>query len=483
MVMAERSRGPKVGPDPERNPWRIFCGALYPAMLPKVMFYLFDPFVTIGAAECRYCIIPRLPQGVSVCSALFMNLLSMKLSHKAAQALMLAAQGLDRRPSRLATKSSVLETIRRMEVLQIDTIHVVARSPYLVLWSRLGDYNPRWLDELLADGALFEYWAHEASFLPIEDYPLFRHRMIDPLSMKWKYSQRWVNDHREHIDRMLLHIRERGPVRSADFVRNDGITGGWWEWKPEKKALEMLFTAGDLMVARRHNFQRIYDLRERVLPSWNDRDLPPIGEVKRRLVLKAVRALGIAPERWVADYFRTRKAETKEVIAELLQDGALLQASVEGWDMPGLIHPENGELAAKAAAGRIRPSLTTLLSPFDPLVWDRARASAMFGFDYTLECYTPAPRRRYGYFTLPILRRGELIGRLDPKAHRKDGRFEVKTIHLEDRVEVTDEVIADVAAAIRECAIWHDTPEVSVVEANVPGLASALQVAANRGAR
>ncbi len=399
----------------------------------------------------------------------------MKLSHKAARGLMLAAQGLDRPPSRKATKSGVLETIRRMQALQIDTIHVVARSPYLVLWSRLGQYDPRWLDELLADGAIFEYWAHAACFLPIEDYPLFRHRMIDSEAMGWNYSRDWVQRHREHIDRLMSHIRERGPVRSADFARNDGLSGGWWEWKPEKRALEMLFTTGDLMIARRHNFQRIYDLRERVLPSWNDRDLPPAQQVRRRLVLKAVQALGVTSEQWVHDYFRTRKAETRQILAELLDEGALLAAEVEGWDTPGIIHPENESLARTAAAGRLRPTLTTLLSPFDPLVWDRARAREMFGFDYMLECYTPAPKRRYGYFTLPVLRRGELIGRLDPKAHRKDGVFEVKSFHLEEGVEPTDELIADVGDALRRCALWHRTPEVVVRWGNIPGLAAALQ--------
>lgn len=402
----------------------------------------------------------------------------MKLSHKAARGLMLAAQGLDRPPSRNATKSGVLETIRRMQALQIDTIHVVARSPYLVLWSRLGQYDPRWLDELLADGAIFEYWAHAACFLPIEDYPLFRHRMIDSEAMGWNYSRDWVQRHREHIDRLMSHIRERGPVRSADFARNDGLSGGWWEWKPEKRALEMLFTTGDLMIARRHNFQRIYDLRERVLPSWNDRDLPPAHQVRRRLVLKAVQALGVTSEHWVHDYFRTRKTETRQIISELLDEGALLEAGVEGWDTPGIIHPENEALARSAAAGRIRPTLTTLLSPFDPLVWDRARAREMFGFDYMLECYTPAPKRRYGYFTLPVLRRGELIGRLDPKAHRKDGVFEVKTFHLEEGVEPTHELIADVGDALRRCAIWHHTPEVVVRWGNIAGLAPALQEAA-----
>jgi len=224
----------------------------------------------------------------------------MHLSHAAAQALMVAAQGLHRRPDSVASKADLLATIRRMGVLQIDTIHVVARSPYLVLWSRLGTFPQEWLTDLLAEGALFEYWAHEACFLPIESFELFRRQMLDAASMglKWKYSQEWAAHNGEAIERVLTHVREHGPARSADFERTDGQAGGWWEWKPEKRALETLFTAGELMIARRHNFQRIYDLRERIMPDWDDAHMPPIELVRRTLALQAVRALGITSARW-----------------------------------------------------------------------------------------------------------------------------------------------------------------------------------------
>src|SRR5262245_25936761 len=400
---------------------------------------------------------------------------TMRLSSDAARALLLAAQGLGRRPTRAARKPDVLDTIQRMGVLQIDTIHVVARSPYLVLWSRLGDYQTRWLEELLADGALFEYWAHEACFLPIEDYPLYRHRMLDAASMGWKYASEWAAQNRPALDRVLAHVRENGQVRSADFERTDGSDGKWWGWKTEKRALETLFTSGELMIARRQNFQRVYDLRERVLPAWDDSMLPSPGEMRRVLALQAVRALGVTTARWVGDYFRTRKLETTAIVKALAGEGALLQAQVEGWSEEAYIHPDNVAAAEKAAAGKLRPKLTTLLSPFDPLVWDRARALAMFGFDYRIECYTPAPKRRYGYFTLPILRRGVLVGRLDAKAHRKEGRFEVKALHLEPGVQLGENMIADVSGALRECAAWHSTPTVDVRWSDPPELAALLQ--------
>ncbi len=391
----------------------------------------------------------------------------MLLNQNQARAIMLAAQGLDRRPNKKATKRDVLEAIRRMSVLQIDTINVVARSPYLVLWSRLGDYEQQWLDQLLIEGKLFEYWSHEACFLPVEDFPLYRHRMLNAESLGWKYSRAWVAAHQKEIAHLLEFIRERGPVRAADFERTDGKSGGWWEWKTEKRALEMLFTAGELMIARRQNFQRVYDLRERVLADWDDEQLPPIEEVRRKLALKAIRALGITTAKWVSDYFRTDKRETVATVSALVDEGALISVEVEGWNEPALVHPDNRKLLSK----KIEPELTTLLSPFDPLVWDRVRARSLFDFDYKLECYTPAPQRRYGYFTLPILRRGALIGRLDAKAHRKEGFFEVKILHLENEVRVTDELIKDVAAAIRECAAWHKTPEVIVRESQPQGVA------------
>jgi uncharacterized protein len=385
-----------------------------------------------------------------------------RLSAQAARLLMVAAQGLDRRPRRRPGKEDVLAAIRRMGVLQIDTISVVARSPYLVLFSRLGPYEPAWLDELLAEGRLFEYWAHEASMLAIEDYGLLRHRMLEPERMGWKYRAEWVAAHRHELDRVLAWVREHGAVRSADFERRDGAASGWWEWKPEKRALEALFTAGALMVARRQSFQRIYDLRERVHPSWSDEQLPSREEAERQLVLRSVRALGVTSARRVADYYRMDRRRTPALVEELGKRGALVEARVAGWKDVAWIHPEHAELADRAADGQLRATLTTLLSPFDPLVWDRARALELFGFDYRIECYTPASKRRWGYFVLPILRRGALVGRLDAKAHRGDGVFEVKSLYLEEGVRPSDALLADIARALREAAHWHTTPDVEV---------------------
>ena len=399
-----------------------------------------------------------------------------EFSKEAARTLLLAAQGLGSPPQRPATRDDVLDAIRRMGVLQIDSISVVARSPYLVLWSRIGAYDSVWLDELLAEGALFEYWSHAACFIPIDDYGLYRRLMLG----KTDKTRAWMEAHPDALEQVMGRIRQDGPVRSAEFARTDGKAGGWWEWKPEKRALEHLFAAGELMISRRENFHRVYDLRERVLsnalPTWEDALAPNDQEVRRALALKAVRALGVAPARWVPDYFRMPKRGAAKLLAELADEGSLLRATIENTDETAYVHPDNAKLAERILSGSLRPSVTTLLSPFDPVVWDRTRALELFGFDYKIEVYTPAANRRYGYYSLPILHDGALLGRLDAKAHRKQGTFEVKAIHLEPGVVVSDDLVAGIAGALNDCASWHGTPEVLVRHSDPPELADVLGI-------
>jgi uncharacterized protein YcaQ len=382
------------------------------------------------------------------------------LTQDQARAVVLTAQDLLGPLAKPANKRSVLAQIRRLGALQIDTISVVARSPYLVLWSRLGDYQPVWLDQLLAEGKLFEYWAHAACFLPIEDYPLYRHQMIDPSSFYWQYSHAWVAQNRLEIARVLDSIRARGSMRSIEFDSDVQRIPGWWEWKPAKRALEMLFTAGELMVARRENFHRVYDLRERVLPEWDDANVPDRAESILRLTEKAVMALGITAAEWTADYFRLPRQDSIAAAKELTERKVLMPVTVAGWELPGLIHRENLPLLRRAARGQLIPTVTTFLSPFDPIVWDRARARGVFAFDYRIECYTPEAKRQYGYFTLPILHRGALVGRMDAKAHRRDGIFEVKALHLEPEFIPSEQFAAELAAVLRRFADWHGTPKI-----------------------
>lgn len=409
--------------------------------------------------------------------------MTIELSLRQAQQLHLAAQGLSSRPGRRARKADVLDTIARMQLLQIDTIHVVARSPYLVLFSRLGPYRTQWLEELLAEGALFETWAHEACFAPIADYPTHR-RHVEGESRRHfsiRIARHAQTNHRESMTTLLEQIRTRGPMKSSDFVRPKGTggSGGWWGWKEEKHWLEALFALGDLMIARRENFQRVYDLTERVLaramPTFSRAAMPSAEGVRQTFAARTVQALGVTQARWIADYFRLGRQVKDAELDGLVDTGELLRVRVAGWKTPGYVHRSQKALATRAAEGGLRATYTTLLSPFDPVVWDRDRASAFFDFDYRIECYTPAPKRQFGYYVLPILRRGRLVGRLDAKAHRAEEQFEVKALYLEPDVKVDDALVRDLATALQACADWHATPTVVVRKSDPRTLTKALR--------
>ncbi len=398
-----------------------------------------------------------------------------KLSQEAVRGLVVAAQGLQQQKQRKTTQKTVRDIIRQMHVLQIDTISVVAHSPYLVLWSRLGDYDPRWLENLLTEGELFEYWSHAACFLPIEDYGYYRPAMLAREERRYAgYSQKWLDENTEIAARVLKTVRDNGAVRSSDFERKDGQKSGWWNHKEEKVALECLFNVGELMIRKRHNFQRIYDLRERVLPDWDEAQAASHEGVHEAFVMNTVKALGVTKAEWIADYFRMTKADAAKALKVLDKQERLGRVEVEGWNTAGYYHPDHEAMIQAAAKGKIPQSKTTLLSPFDPIVWDRKRALDLYDFDYRIECYTPAPKRIYGYFTLPILYKNKVIGRLDPKAHRKDGLFEIKALHLEPNVVVDDALVMALKETLQTCADWHKTPEVVVRMANVVGLAERL---------
>jgi len=400
-----------------------------------------------------------------------------------ARLLQLAAQGLLQPPRRRARREDVPAVVERMRLLQIDSIHVVARSPYLVLHARLGDYPPEWLDEALECGRLAECWAHEACFVPAAD--VGRHRAWQQRrAAHWaqRHAQRSRREHAAGMDAMLERIRAGGPVRAADFERADRGASGWWEWKPEKRWLEAWFALGELMVTRRERFQRVYDLAERVLarldpaPPAADAALPEAA-LRQRFILDGVRALGVAPARWIADYHRLKPAVDERELAPLVATGDLLRTAVAGWDAPGYVHRDHAGLLEKARAGRLRATHTALLSPFDPLVWDRERLRGMFGFDYRIECYVPAAKRRHGYYVLPILHRGRLVGRLDAKAHRVEGVFEVKALFLEDDVAPTPRLLEDLAATLAATARWHGTPRVRLGRCRPASLAAPLRAA------
>ncbi len=416
-----------------------------------------------------------LPLSVPSCSA------SLHLSLAQAQRLHLAAQGLLRKPRAKARAADVVATIARMRLLQIDSIHVIARSPYMVLHARLGDYDPQWLDDALEAGRVAECWAHEACFVPAADLPLHQAwRMQRSMHWAYKHASRMHREHRDGMDAVLSRIREAGAARAADFESEQRGAGGWWSWKPEKRWLEAWFALGELMVTRRERFQRVYDLAERVLAKLD----PPLdgtlmqmdhAALRQRFILDSVRALGVTQARWIADYYRLKPAVTDRELAPLVESGQLVAVNVADWAVPAYVHPDHADLLSQAAGGKLRGTYTALLSPFDPVVWDRARAEALFGFEYTIECYVPAPKRRYGYYVLPILHRGRLVGRVDAKAHRAEGVFEIKALFLEPGIDPTPSLLQDIAEAVSTTAHWHGTPRIRLGRTRPANVAGALR--------
>lgn len=382
-----------------------------------------------------------------------------QISQQECRKWMLYAQGALTPPGQPASKEDVLACIRRLSFLQIDTIHIVARSPYLQLFSRLGSYDPAWLDKLLVEGKIFEYWAHAACYLPMEDYPYHRRLMVEKVRHPNYFN--WYANNQAATDAILEYVRANGAVKSADFKRADGKKGSWWDWKIEKDALEFWFAAGELMIARRERFQRVYDLRERVYPGWKDDDLPTLEETYRYLVRESIRALGALRTDWVSDHYRFSKAITNQTLKELLEAGQIREIRVEGWKQPVLVLPETYDLI-QSGSSLPEPTLTSILTPFDTLVCDRGRAKEMFGFDFTIEFYLPAPKRKYGYFLVPLLHRGQIVARMDVKANRQEKVFEVKGIFWEESFTPSDADLKEIAAAIQRCADWHQTPNVMV---------------------
>jgi uncharacterized protein YcaQ len=381
----------------------------------------------------------------------------------------------------------MLETIQQLGALQIDSISVVERSHHIVLWSRLGNHQKEWLHELHAtDRAIFEYWVHACGYAPIELYPYFRRTMLSLVhddSIGWSgRARQWIVENREMVDGLIEHVREHGAVSSSTFAPPEGADRAQpWAWygnKPTNRALELLWTSGVLAIDRREKFQRWYDLTERVHPDWDDAQLPTVEEERLMLGERALRALGIMSARWLTDYFRTwgsRQIPSNvagKVTEELVERGIATPTTIR--DLPGtfVVHTE-------IIDRRFAISRTTLLSPFDSLVWHRPRTKELFDFDLLLEAYTPAEKRRYGYFSLPILYRDMLVGRLDPKAERKTGRFVVKALHIEPSFVGKDDerFYAALAATLRDFAVFNGCdPAAILIERSDPDRAAACLV-------
>lgn len=348
-----------------------------------------------------------------------------------ARRIAVRAQGI--RPRfRRASVADVEQAVRRLSAVQLDSIATVERSHRIVLSSRAGAHKADALTKLLRGGRVFEHWAHEASVLPVEDWPLFRRRMRERRIHPW-----WgdVIGREKALARAVLRAIERdGPMASRDFEGAGG--GGMWNLKPEKRMLDALWSAGKLAVAGRDGFQRVYDLPERVIPAkWRDEPVPTEAEYLRALALKAIRARGALTEAGVAEHWRLegRGARVRPALARLERDGEILRVRVddEGAD---LFVPADADLDPPA------PAAAALLSPFDNLLWDRAFARRVLGFDHLIEVYKREPERRYGYYVLPLLVGDRLVARADLKSDREAGVLRVKALHREPGMRWTSAV-------------------------------------------
>ena len=393
------------------------------------------------------------------------------LSATQARRLAVAAQGFGRpRPSGRIDARHLRRAIDDVGLLQLDSVNVFCRSHYMPVFSRLGPYPRETLDRLAwhgnGDGKagragerdLVEYWGHEASLLPVELQPLLRWRMARADALAWKGVAQVAAEQPELVAFVLEMVRERGPLRASELAAKGRRRepGEMWNWSEEKTALEYLFFAGRVCAARRVNFERLYDLPERVLPQHVlDAPTPSQEEAQRQLVLIAAKRLGVATEADLGDYFRLPRAESKARVAELAEDGGLVPVRVEGWRAPAYLATERPRGLRRAAAAR------ALLTPFDSLVWARERTERLFGFHYRIEIYVPAPKRVHGYYVLPFLLGDRLVARVDLKSDRRAGVLRVRGAFAEPGVD-SGRVAAELADELRLLSGWLGLGGVSV---------------------
>ncbi len=424
----------------------------------------------------------------------------LRLTLEEARGVQLAAQGLFDAPGSDPDLAALAGVIERLGVVQVDTINVVRRTQYLVPWSRLGAYDDTLLDALLfPHRTIFEYWSHAASIVPMRDYPYYRADMVRAWHQNmWVHLQHWKAANPDLVTRVLNTIRERGPLASADFERDPSAQrASAWDWfgpKESRKALDVLWTLGDLMVYSRRGGQKVYDLRERVLAEAfgesapRDDDLPSPEEQLDHLTRRTVRALGVLTPSWLWDYFRlgdydhlgengrrpSRRASSVRLLDALVREGTLAPAEIAGVGEPAYVVVERmGDLERlRAGEGSQR---TTLLSPFDNLIWHRARTRTLFDYEVCFEAYVVPAKRRYGYYCLAILHRGRLVGRVDPKMDRETKRLIVRAAYLEPGVAVDAPLLDGLAGALQDLGRFLGATSIAVERSEPEGLAPRLR--------
>ena len=381
------------------------------------------------------------------------------LSLSEARRIALAAQAFDRpRPTGAVNAGHLRRLLRQIGLLQIDSVSIVLPAHYQVPFSRLGPYDRSRLDDLIYREREFtEQWAHEASIIPVEHWPLIRHH-LGPHERRWGALAKFMEEHAEYAGRVLEHIRSRGPVVAGDIDEPDGTRGrggGWWGWTRAKATLEGHFARGTVAIAERRaaGFARVYDLAERVVPGEHHTRTMSREEAQRELIRLAARATGVATAADLADYYRMAPREARQRVAELASAGELRPVRVEGWRDPAYL---SAEARLPRAIGA-----SALLSPFDPVVWYRPRAERLFDFDYRIEIYVPREKRRYGYYVFPYLLGDRIVGRVDLKADRAAGCLRVLGSYVEGHTDA-DTVAGPLASELRTMASWLGLDDVSV---------------------
>jgi uncharacterized protein YcaQ len=354
------------------------------------------------------------------------------LSIADARALALAAQGFDTaRPKTKATQRHVDALISRLGVIQIDSVNVLVRSQELPLFSRLGNHNRNAIPKATEQQKIFEYWGHEAAHLPVEIHPLFRWKMEAARLGKAKHwgLTSFYDDNKAFVRRMLKHVEKNGPTTSRELSTRTEKKGTWWDWDEAKVALEYLFLTGQLMSrGRGTDFARIYDTPERVLtPKILNAPTPSEHDARKQLLVRSAIAQGVATASDLADYYRQKPTTVKPLITELVEEGELRVVAVDGWTEKAFVH-RGAKLPKQLHA-------TALLSPFDSLVWCRPRNERLFNFHYRIEIYTPKEKRKFGYYVLPFMMNGEMVGRVDLKADRANSKLLVHSVHTEKGVK------------------------------------------------
>lgn len=355
-----------------------------------------------------------------------------------ARRIAISAQGFEgASKSRYSTWKRLQASLDKTQLLQIDSVNAVCRSHYLPLFSRTGLYQQSVLDKHtleIENREVFEYWGHEASLMPLDLHPLFRWRMQNAEQGKGVYKMlaKFADENSKYLKQIYQRVESAGPT-TAGQLEEERKTAGWWQWSKSKMALEYLFCTGRITTSHRHNFQRYYDITERVIPSnILDAATPTLVDAHKQLLLRAAKAHGVATEPDLRDYFRLGAKECKIALRELIEDKALIPVQVQSWASQAFI-PKDLEPGRQVRASAV-------LSPFDPLVWFRDRGERLFDFHYRLEIYTPAKKRKFGYYVLPVLHNEKIVGRIDVKASRKTETLLVHAIFAETRGQ-TDALI------------------------------------------